>query len=71
MWLGKGLLKLVDSENEQASLHSAVTKLKDQNRDPIPVTKQSRFLNFRNICLKQRKDQGGTSLSHAAYSNNH
>jgi hypothetical protein len=43
MWLEKCLLKLVDSGNEQASLHSAVTKLKDQNGDPIPVKNKSAF----------------------------
>ena len=71
MWLAKCLLKLVDSENEQASLHSAVTKLRHLNRDPLPLAKQSRFVYCCKICLKLRTDQGGPPLSHPAYSNKH
>lgn len=71
MWLGKCLLKLVDSENEQASLYSAVTKLRHLNRDLLPLAKQSRFVYCCKICLKLRTDQWETPLSHAAYSNKH
>ena len=59
-----------DAGIEQTSLHSAVTKFEDPDRNPITVAKYS--LTFCNICLEPTQRPAGASpLSYAAYTNKH